>query len=107
VINEGSGSNTEMFTEGYRRLGLGKVVGRPTAGAVIWTTGQRLLDGATFRLPYIKVATPEGEDLEGTGRAVDVDVALPMGEPASGVDRQLDAAVATLLAQIDQTPSAS
>jgi C-terminal processing protease CtpA/Prc len=107
VINEGSGSNTEMFTEGYRRLGLGKVVGRPTAGAVIWTTGQRLLDSATFRLPYIRVATPEGEDLEGTGRAVDVDVALPMGEPARGLDRQLGAAVATLLAQIDQAQGQS
>jgi hypothetical protein len=27
-----------------------------------------------------------------------------MGEPARGADRQLDTAVATLLAQIDQTP---
>jgi Tol biopolymer transport system component/C-terminal processing protease CtpA/Prc len=105
LINEGSGSNTEMFTESYRRLGLGKVVGRPSAGAVIWTTGRRLLDGSLLRLPYIKVTTPEGEDLEGTGRAVDVDVALPVGEPARGRDSQLDAAVAALLAQLDSPPA--
>jgi Tol biopolymer transport system component/C-terminal processing protease CtpA/Prc len=101
VINERCFSNTEMFAEGYRRLGLGKVVGRPTGGAVIWTTSTRLLDGTWFSLPRIKVATPEGEDLEGTGRAVDVDVALPVGEPARGKDSQLDAAVATLLEQIN------
>ena len=101
VINERSFSNTEMFAEGYRRLGLGKVVGRPTGGAVIWTFSMRLLDGTWFSLPRIKVATPEGEDLEGTGRAVDVDVSLLVGEPARGKDSQLDAAVATLLEQID------
>jgi Tol biopolymer transport system component/C-terminal processing protease CtpA/Prc len=104
VINERSFSNTEMFAEGYRRLGLGKVVGRPTGGAVIWTFSMRLLDGTWFSLPRIKVATPEGEDLEGTGRAVDVDVSLPVGEPARGKDSQLDAAVKTLLAQIDSLP---
>jgi Tol biopolymer transport system component/C-terminal processing protease CtpA/Prc len=103
VINERCFSNTEMFAEGYRRLGLGKVVGRPTGGAVIWTSSTRLLDGTWFSLPRIKVATPEGEDLEGTGRAVDVDVPLPVGESARGKDSQLDAAVATLLEQIDNT----
>jgi C-terminal processing protease CtpA/Prc len=101
VINEGSGSNTEMFAESYRRLGLGKVVGRPSAGAVIGTIDHKLLDDTTFRLPRIKIATPEGEDLEGTGRTVDIDVSLPVGEPARGADRQLDAAVAALLAQVD------
>jgi tricorn protease len=106
VTNERCFSNTEMFAEGYRRLGLGKVVGRPTGGAVIWTSGTRLLDGTWFSLPRIKVATPEGEDLEGTGRAVDVDVALPVGEPAHGKDSQLDTAVATLVAQIDDASGA-
>jgi Tol biopolymer transport system component/C-terminal processing protease CtpA/Prc len=101
VINERCFSNTEMFTEGYRRLRLGKVVGRPTGGEVIWTYRMRLLDGMQFSVPRFKVATPEGEDLEGTGRAVDVNVPLPIGESARGADRQLDAAVAALLAQID------
>ncbi|MEO7912522.1 MAG: S41 family peptidase [Roseiflexaceae bacterium] len=103
VINERCFSNTEMFTEGYRRLRLGKVVGRPTGGAVIWTFSMRLLDGMHVSVPRFKVATPEGEDLEGTGRAVDLDVPLPLGATARGSDPQLDAAVTTLLAQIDQT----
>jgi C-terminal processing protease CtpA/Prc len=101
VINEESHSNAEIMAESYRRLGLGKVVGRPSAGAVIGTNNHQLIDGTMFRLPRIKSATPEGEDLEGTGRTVDIDVSLPLGEWARGIDRQLDAAVAALLAQID------
>jgi Tol biopolymer transport system component/C-terminal processing protease CtpA/Prc len=100
VTNERSASNTEMLSESYRRLGLGTVVGRPTAGAVIWTFGMRLLDGASLRLPRFYVVTPEGEDLEGRGRPVDIEVARPIGEWAAGRDRQLDAAVAALLERI-------
>ncbi|NWF81461.1 MAG: PD40 domain-containing protein [Chloroflexi bacterium] len=97
VTNERSASNTEMLSESYRRLGLGKVVGRPTAGAVIWTYRMRLLDGALLRLPRFYVVTPEGEELEGQGRPVDINVERPIGEWALARDRQLDAAVAALL----------
>jgi len=97
VTNERSTSNTEMLSESYRRLKLGKVVGRPTAGAVIWTYEIQLLDGAWLSLPRLYVVTPEGEDLEGRGRPVDVDVVRPLGEWANGHDSQLEAAVTTLL----------
>ncbi len=40
VTNESSLSDAEDFTEGYRYLGLGKVVGVPTAGWIIYTGGQ-------------------------------------------------------------------
>lgn len=98
VTNERSASNTEAFSESYRRLGLGTIVGRPTAGAVIGTYPIRLLDGAMLRLPSFYVVTVDGEDLEGRGRPVDVEVARPLGEWALGRDRQLDAAVQVLLA---------
>jgi len=100
ITNEHSGSNTEMFSEGYRRLGLGKVVGKPTAGAVIWTWGWQFLDNSWFRLPRLQVATLEGEDLETAARPVDVEADRPLGEALQGRDTQLDAAVRTLLGQI-------
>ena len=101
ITNEHSGSNAEMFSEGFRKLGLGKVVGMPTAGAVIWTWGWGLLDGTIFRLPRLRVTTLEGENTEGTARPVDVQVDRPLGEAAQGIDSQLDVAVEQLLAQID------
>lgn len=101
VTNEHSGSNTEMFSEGFRRLGLGKIVGKPTAGAVIWTWGWQLLNGTSFRLPRMRVGTLDGENLEGAPRPVDIDVDRPLGEAARGVDSQLDTAARELLAQID------
>jgi Tol biopolymer transport system component/C-terminal processing protease CtpA/Prc len=101
LTNEHSGSNAEMFSEGYRALGLGKVVGRPSAGAVIWTWGWQLLDGSWFRLPRIAVQSLSGENLEGAARPVDYDVDRPLGEWERGRDRQLDEAIRRLLEQID------
>jgi Tol biopolymer transport system component len=102
VTNELSSSNTEMFAESYRRLGLGRIVGRPTAGAVIWTTHRRLLDGYAVRLPRFFVHTPEGQDLEGQGRPVDIEQERLLGEWRRSEDNQLAVAVATLLEQLDK-----
>jgi tricorn protease len=101
LTNEHSGSNAEMFSEGYRRLGLGKVVGTPTMGAVIWTGSWELLDGTTFRLPFIRVSAEGDENLELAPRVVDIHVERPPGEAAKGVDSQIDKAVGVLLGQID------
>jgi C-terminal processing protease CtpA/Prc len=103
LTNEGSASDAEIFTEIYRRLGLGKVVGKPTAGRVIGTINWWLLNGSYFRLPIYSYHTPEGEDLEGTGRTVDIDVERPLGEWAVGRDRQLDRAVEALLNTLSDT----
>ena len=101
LTNEHSGSNAEMFSEGYRRLGLGKVVGTPTMGAVIWTGSWSLLDGTTFRLPYIRVSAEGDENLELAPRVVDIHVERSPGENAKGVDSQMDKAVEVLIEQID------
>jgi Tol biopolymer transport system component/C-terminal processing protease CtpA/Prc len=101
LTNASSASDAEVFTETYRRLGLGKVVGKPTAGSVIWTINWPLLNNFTFRLPIYSVSTPEGENLEGTGRPVDIEVERPPGEWALGRDRQIEAAVAALLEGTD------
>jgi len=101
IQNEHSGSNAEMFSEGYRSLGLGKVVGVWSAGAVIWTWDWKLLDGSNFRLPRMRVSTLTGENLEGTARSVDFQVERPLGESSARKDSQLDVAVEKLLKQID------
>ena len=51
VTNQHSLSDAEDFTEGYRTLKLGKVVGEPTAGWIIYTGGITLIDGSVLRMP--------------------------------------------------------
>ncbi|MBN1420640.1 MAG: PD40 domain-containing protein [Planctomycetes bacterium] len=99
--NEQSLSNAEMFAETYRHLGLGKIVGTPSCGWVVWTWGRRLVDGTWLRLPRIAIRTLDGEDLDRASRKPDIAIDRPLGEGRAGIDRQLDRAVAELLAQID------
>lgn len=101
VTNQNSLSDAEDFTEGYRTLGLGKVVGTPTAGWIIYTSGTQLIDGSFLRLPMIRITDHEGKDMELNPRNVDVEVAKPVGESYLGVDSQLDRAVQELLNQFE------
>ena len=100
VINRHSLSDAEDFTEGYRSLGLGKVVGEPTAGWIIYTGDVPLIDGTSLRLPHIRVTDAKGADMELNPRPVDVFVQRPIGEGLAGHDSQLDSAVQTLLQQL-------
>jgi len=97
VVNQHTLSDGEDFTEGYRTLGLGQVVGVPTAGWIIYTWGGRLVDGSSFRMPRSKVRGHDGQVMERNPRPVDVEVVRPMGESYTGRDSQLDAAVRALV----------
>ncbi|TPG56293.1 S41 family peptidase [Sphingomonas glacialis] len=99
VTNESSLSDAEDFTEGYRALGLGKVVGQPTAGWIIFTGGEPLIDGSSVRTPSTRIQDGRGQDMEMHPRPVDVTVTRPLGE-GPGTDAQLSAAVDVLLAQV-------
>jgi Tol biopolymer transport system component/C-terminal processing protease CtpA/Prc len=101
VTNQHSLSDAEDFTEGYRALKLGKVVGEPTAGWIIYTWGTTLIDGSNFRLPRQKIQDSAGMVMELNPRQVDVRAQRPIGESYTGKDSQLDAAVGELLKQID------
>ncbi len=100
ITNQHSLSDAEDFTEGYRSLKLGKVVGEPTSGWIIFTWGSTLFDGTTFRLPRQRIDGGDGKDMELNPRQVDVLVTRPIGESLTGKDSQLDTAVRELLAQI-------
>ena len=71
--NERSASDAEMFPAGFKALGLGKVIGVPTMGAVIGTGSYTLLDGSTIRTPGSGVWTVDrrehGELRRAAGRA--------------------------------------
>jgi Tol biopolymer transport system component/C-terminal processing protease CtpA/Prc len=100
VTNQHSLSDAEDFTEGYRALKLGKVVGEPTAGWIIYTSNVPLIDGTIVRLAGMRVEGADGKTMELVPRQVDIPVKRKVGESYSGRDAQLDAAVAELLKQL-------
>jgi tricorn protease len=97
LINESSLSDAEDFTEGYRALRVGKVVGVPTAGWIIYTSGQPLIDGSVVRVPFTRIEDMKGQNMELNPRPVDVLVERPLGETLAGDDAQLARAVQELL----------
>jgi tricorn protease len=97
LTNESTLSDGEDFTEGYRTLGLGKVVGVPTAGWIIFTSNIPLIDGSVVRVPVSRIRDAKGQDMEMHPRPVDITVERQLGETLAGRDSQLDAAVAELL----------
>jgi len=100
ITNQNTLSDSEDFTEGYRAMHLGKVVGVPTAGWIIFTSATRLLDGSTLRMPFVRILDHNGKDMELHPRGVDVEAKDPPGSWAAGRDPQLEAAVRTLLGEL-------
>ena len=107
VTNQHSLSDAEDFSEGYRTLRLGQVVGEPTAGWIIYTWNQSLIDGTTFRLPRMKITANDGTNMERNPRPVDIEVTRPIGETLTDRDTQLDVAVRELLKQLSSPRSTS
>jgi tricorn protease len=104
--NERTASDGEAFTEGFRRLGLGKVIGTRSWGGEIWLTSSNfLVDRGIATAAEIGVYGPEGEWLiEGWG--VDPDVLVDNLPHATflGRDAQIERAVAELMAELERAP---
>jgi tricorn protease len=94
--NERSTSDAEMFPDGFRTLGLGKVVGVTTYGAVIGTGSYRLMDGSMIRTPASGVWNVKGYNLENYGVPPDIHVDNTPEDFLKGRDAQLEKAVEVL-----------
>ena len=97
-----SASNAEMFPAGFRALGLGKVIGTPTMGAVIGTGSYSLIDGSTVRTPGVGVflADQHRTNMENYGVQPDILVENTPEDNLAGRDRQLERAVTELQKQL-------
>jgi tricorn protease len=100
LINHRSGSDSEVTPQGFRDLGLGRIVGNPTAAAVIATGSYALINGGSIRTPGSLVVTYDptqphnyGINLENFGVAPDVWVQNTPEDELAGFDRELKAAV--------------
>ncbi len=96
LMNEHSYSNGEMFPDAMRTRGLAKLVGMPTPGYVIWTTGMRLVDGTSARMPQSGVYRLDGTPMENLGEQPDVRVPMSPDDWLNERDPQLEKAIELL-----------
>jgi tricorn protease len=100
MINQRSFSDAEATPMGFRTLGIGKLVGTPTAGGVIWTGSYALINGGSVRTPSQLAAVYDptkpnnyGQNLENFGVPPDVWVQNTLNEEMKGIDRELQVAI--------------
>ncbi len=107
LCDEWTASDGEAFTEGFKRLGLGKVIGTRTWGGEIWLSfDNRLADNGIASAAEMGVFGPEGRWLiEGHGVDPDIVVDNPPHAAFEGKDVQLDAAISYLQREIKQHPN--
>ncbi|AXT19843.1 peptidase S41 [Flavobacteriaceae bacterium AU392] len=102
LMNHTSYSNAEIFSHAYKALGIGKLVGEPTFGAVISTGATGLIDGSSVRMPFRGWYVKASESNMELGPAIpDVEVYNNPDDKSKNKDSQLEKAVQELLSQID------
>lgn len=106
LMDEYTASDGEAFAEGFRRLGLGKLIGTRTWGGEIWLTSSNVLvDKGIATAAEFGVYGPEGRWLiEGHGVDPDMVVDNPPRASHEGQDAQLEAAVKHLQERILAEP---
>ncbi|AFZ17256.1 S41 family peptidase [Allocoleopsis franciscana] len=98
VVNNGSRSGKEILANGFKKYGIGKLIGTKTAGAVVGGSPFLLEDGNLLYLAVVNVWV-DGERLEGKGVIPDIEVPFPL-EYAQGKDPQFNKAVDVLFKQL-------
>ncbi|MFT3700935.1 MAG: S41 family peptidase [Agriterribacter sp.] len=106
LCDQQTASDGEAISEGFRRLGLGKVIGMRTWGGEIWLTGSnRLVDNGVATAAEFGVYGPEGKWLiEGEGVIPDIEVDNLPFETYKGKDAQLEYAIKHLQQLIKEKP---
>ncbi|MGF1510439.1 MAG: PDZ domain-containing protein [Myxococcota bacterium] len=95
LVDQNAGSGGDYLPWGFRRLGLGKLVGTRTWGGLIGIyANPRLIDGGVVTVPYFRFTTPEGRwAVENEGVPPDIEVQLTPKAAKAGRDPQLERAI--------------
>jgi tricorn protease len=108
LCDEETSSDGEAFSEGFKRMHMGTVIGTRTWGGEIWLSGRNTqADNGVATAGEIGVYGPDGIWLI-EGHGVDPDVVVDNLPHASfaGLDAQLQAAIELLKREIEEDPRA-
>jgi tricorn protease len=107
LCDEHTASDGEAFSEGFRRLGLGKVIGSRTWGGEIWLSLDNwLVDKGIASAAETGVYAPDGKLWLIEGHGVDPDIVVDNQPHATfeGQDQQLKAAIEYLKKELQLHP---
>lgn len=106
LCDQQTASDGEAFTEGFKRLGLGKVIGMRTWGGEVWLSfSNTQADNGIASAAELGVYGPEGKWLiEGHGAEPDITVDDLPHQTFGGKDEQLNAALKLLKEEIKTDP---
>jgi tricorn protease len=106
LTNELAGSDGDIFSHGFKLLGLGPLVGKRTWGGVIGISPRhRLADGTTTTQPEFSFFFDDvGWGIENYGTDPDIEVDNAPHDYVRGADPQLDRAIRAALELLERRP---
>ena len=103
LCNQNSFSDAEIFAHAVKTLHRGFVVGVPTAGGVLGTNTQQIMDIGQLRVPYRGwFLLDDGQDFELNGAVPDYIVWPTPGDMCQGKDEQLATAIKVLQSEVEK-----
>ena len=106
LTNEQAGSDGDIFSHGFKLMGIGTLVGTRTWGGLIGISGNTgLVDGGTVTAPTFRFMDKDGNwAVENEGVSPDIEVIDTPHLVAQGHDPSLEKAVEEVLKELDQHP---
>jgi tricorn protease len=106
VTNEYAGSDGDIFSHGFKMLGLGPLIGKRTWGGVIGINPRHtLVEGTITTQPEFSFWFDDvGWGVENYGTDPDIEVELRPQDEAQALDPQLERAVQEVLRRLEETP---
>jgi tricorn protease len=106
LTNEQAGSDGDIFSHGFKLLGLGPLLGKRTWGGVVGIEPSHpLVDGTITTQPEFSFWFEDvGWNVENYGTDPDIDIDNTPQDYARGVDRQLERAVEEMMKRLAEKP---
>ena len=96
LIDEASGSGSEVFAAAMQDKGRAVILGRTSYGGVQNSTQFQLPTGGILHYPHSDLRSPKGRVLEGVGVVPDIAVEMRRKDLLAGKDTVIDRAVAEI-----------
>lgn len=105
IIDETAGSGGDLLPWMFRKLRLGKLVGKRTWGGLVGVLGfPRLMDGGAISAPNLAIWTEDGWVVENVGVPPDIEVEQLPADVIAGRDPQLEKAIEVAMEELKKNP---